>query len=79
MCINTEEGNAPIAEEIVFSDYNILSNLYELAPIRLAIFRKDSLLLSATATASDNFQTENDLVFLIDTKKQDGFLSAGRI
>ncbi|MDR3140444.1 MAG: hypothetical protein LBU37_01750 [Tannerellaceae bacterium] len=59
--------------EIVFSDYNILSNLYELAPIRLDIFREDSLLLSATVIASDNPQTVNDLVFQIDTKKQDGF------
>jgi hypothetical protein len=63
----------PETREIVFSDYNILANLNELAPIRLDIFREDSLLLSATVIASDNPQTVNDLVFLIDTKKQDGF------
>jgi hypothetical protein len=63
--------------EIVFSDYNILSNLYEFAPIRLDIFREGAPLLSATVLTSDNPQTVNDLVFLIDTKKQDGFYRPG--
>jgi hypothetical protein len=67
----------PETREIVFSDYNILANLNELAPIRLDIFREDSLLLSATVIASDAPQTVNDLVFLIDTKKQDGFYRPG--
>jgi hypothetical protein len=63
----------PGTREIVFSDYNILSNLYEFAPVRLDIFREGNLLLSATVITSDNPQTVNSLVFLIDTKKQDGF------
>jgi hypothetical protein len=62
----------PETREIVL-DRGILANLYEFAPIRLDIFREGNLLLSATVVASDNPQTVNDLVFLIDTKKQDGF------
>jgi hypothetical protein len=63
----------PGTREIVFSDYNILANLHEFAPVQLNIFREGTLLLSATVIASDNPQTVNDLVFLIETKKQDGF------
>ncbi|MDR1201832.1 MAG: hypothetical protein LBL58_09430 [Tannerellaceae bacterium] len=67
----------PETREIVFSDYNILSNLCEFAPIQLNIFREGNLLLSATVIASDNPQTVNDLVFQIETKKQDGFYRPG--
>jgi hypothetical protein len=62
----------PKTREIVFDSHNILSNLNELAPIRLDIFRDGNPLLSATIIVSDNPQTVNDLVFMIDnTKKQD--------
>jgi hypothetical protein len=69
---NKGNGN-PRTREIVFDGYNILSNLYEFAPIQLNIFREGTHLLSATVIASDTPQTVNDLVFLIETKKQDGF------
>jgi hypothetical protein len=67
----------PETREIVFESSSILSNLYQLAPIQLDIFRESDLLLSATVIASDKPQTVNDLVFLIDTKKQDGFYRPG--
>jgi hypothetical protein len=63
----------PETREIVFESSSILSNLNGLAPIQLDIFRESNLLLSATVIASDKPQTVNDLVFLIDTKKEDGF------
>jgi hypothetical protein len=63
----------PETREIVFDGYNILSNLYEFAPIQLDIFREGTHLLSAIVITSDTPQTVNDLVFLIETKKQDGF------
>lgn len=59
----------PETREIVFSNYNILANLNELAPIQLKIFRGKDLLFSATVIASDAPHTVNDLVFLIDVAK----------
>ena len=63
----------PETHEIVFYDNNILTNLNELAPIQLNIFKEKEFLMSATVIASDAPQTVNDLVFLIDVKKRGNF------
>jgi len=60
----------PTTREIVFDGYNILANLNEFAPIRMTIYRKGTPLFDATVIDSNKPQTVNDLVFLIDTRKQ---------
>jgi len=61
----------PETGEIVVG--NILTNLNELAPIKLDIFNGEELLISATVIASDAPHTVNDLVFLIDVNKDENF------